>query len=475
MNTILTIKNIEDIIISSIVNKIDNHDILLLNIKEEFFTEKSILRMCFKELKDMFLSGSTDFQNISLFLTQENIDAIQINELLSITHEYTSEFLLSFILERTGKNKIDAAVKETANSSLSEKLHRLSTVTQEINETHNFDDVKDSTQNIESYTEYIELMNEKQSTNGGIVGISTGIKDLDEITMGLKNQDYIIVAARPSMGKTAFTTGLVSSLIYANEIPVFFSLEMPSDQIMGRLLSQINTELSLSQTMFGRDYENQKEHIGNLLEFLKTKTFFIEDFINKKTNVTKKKITVSDLDKKLASIQARGHKIGAIFIDFIQLISSEIHHQSSTNDKMSDISSGVKGLGRKYGCPVIALSQLNRELEKRQDKRPIMSDLRESGAIEQDADIIIFPYRPAVYLEKELKEKLKARPDDAGLLRELDILQNSPTSTAEFIIGKNRNGPTGYVNATFIKKTSSFVNDESASDDPFYSGEDIYV
>ncbi len=471
---IATINNIETIILSSIINKIENFNLLLENIQSDFFINNNLLKSTFMELKKMYSEGSTSFQEITLFLTQKGVTPEKIKALIEIEHEYTTEFLLNFFLEKVSKIKLEEAFKKNEDKPLHERLSILSSVSNEINELNNFEEIKDANHVVEEYKEYLDDMNEKQLNNNGIVGISTGLTELDQKTMGLKNTDYIVVAGRPSMGKTAFTLGMITSTIYADAVPVFFSLEMPSKQIMGRLLSQINSELSLNDTLYASSYGEKKDSIHNLLEFLKTKDFFIEDFIQK-NGQTKRKITVTDLDKRCASISAKGIKIGAIFVDYLQLLSSEIYHNASTNDKIADISNGLKTLGKKWGCPVVALSQLNRDLERRQDKRPMMSDLRESGAIEQDADIIMFVYRPAVYLEKEIKEKLKSKPNDMTLQRELEILQNSSVTEAEIIVGKNRNGPTGYVQAAFIKKTSAFVNPAREADDPFYTGEDIYL
>src|SRR5574344_427748 len=142
-------------------------------------------------------------------------------------------------------------------------------------------------------------------------------------------------------------------------------------------------------------------------------------------------------------LKAVNKKIGIIIIDYLQLISPDSRGSMSTNDIMSEISKGCKALGKIFSCPIVALSQLNRQLESRTDKRPQMSDLRDSGAIEQDADIIMFLYRPSVYLSKEIREQMKKRPNDDHLIRELEILEQQKIDDAEIIIGKQRNGEIG--------------------------------
>jgi len=238
----------------------------------------------------------------------------------------------------------------------------------------------------------------------------------------------------------------------------------------------MNDNLELAHTIFGKDREGTKISIEEAIEFFESKNFYIEDF-SSDDGGRKLSISPEDIDHKLSEIVKKEGKIKAIFIDYIQLLSPSDKRLIGQNERVSSISAELKALGRKYGCPIVALSQLNRALENRQDKRPQLSDLRDSGSLEQDADIIMFVYRPEVYLEKEILEKLKNKPNDTTLERQLQILRNRQYSETEIIIGKQRNGPTGIVNTYFSKKNTRFgdIEDETIEMfDEIYGPTDIY-
>jgi replicative DNA helicase len=468
----LTSNNIELYLINSILTK-----------KEDYFLifEKISPNYIFNDLnKKIFLYLKEKEQNnqsleIEIFSVKFNIEDY-ILEIKELNNTYSVKEIINFCIERNKNTIIDKNIKDLNKGFLSseEKKILISNTLKELDNQEHISTISNSKSSIDKYKEYLNNIIEINKTSkDGLIGISTGINSLNEKIKGLKNQDFIVVGARPSQGKTALTIRFFIEAIFANKNPVMFSLEMQKEQIISRMLTQINNELGMNNTMYGEDFDNNKVIIDELLSFLESKSFFIEDFIDP-NGATKAKITINDLITKTKEIDKTlklenpNEKIGLIIVDYLQLLSGDlIRNNMSTNDIMGEISKGVKNLGRMHQCPIVVLSQLNRDLEKRQDKRPQMSDLRDSGAIEQDADIIMFVYRSAVYLEKEIREQLKKKPNDPQLLRELQILENQIVTDAEIIIGKQRNGPIGIVNAEFFKKCSMFGDVNEFVDDVF--------
>lgn len=470
-------QNIEYYIINSILQKKEDYNLIFDKIEESFFYDEQIASI-YKHLKDK--SNNNMSFGIELFAMQNNLEnLLEEIKYINVTdeEEYSTEYLINFFMEKTKKQILENSVNEISKKDLSsdEQKRLLEKTLENLNDKDYVSEISNATSSINKYKEYLNNIFQlnRENRNSGLIGISTGINALNEKIKGLKNQDYIVIGARPSMGKTALVLGFLKEAFFANKNPVLFSLEMQKEQIVGRLLPQMNTELGMEHTMYAHDFSKQEEIISELLEFLETKNFYIEDFVEK-NGANKSKITVNDLiikskqiNKNLKSKEPNAN-IGLIIIDYLQLLSGEsTRNNISTNDLMSEISKGIKNLGRAYQCPVIVLSQLNRDLEKRQDKRPQMSDLRDSGAIEQDADIIMFVYRPGVYLDKEIREQLKKKPNDEQLLRELKILENQTISEGEIIIGKQRNGPTGIINVEFNKKCSMYGDVNSFYGDLF--------
>lgn len=438
---------------NSILTKKDDFNKILETLNESFF-EKELDKKFFNHLKELYFLD-LDFE-IEIFGINNDCEEY-IQKILELENKYSSTYIIDYFLSKQ-KNSLFKNLQKELSSNLTpeEKEYKLNETIEKLNEKIHREQLSDAKVSVDKYKEYLQDVI-AQGNESGLIGISTGINALDEKTKGVKKQDYIVVAARPSQGKTAFVLKIFKEALIKGENPVFFSLEMQKEQLISRLLTQLNTSLGMEETLYGKNYEEKKGDINEMLDYLQEKDFFIEDFIEENGS-TKAKITINDLRSKMKQIKKSlgDKKPGLIIVDYLQLLSPEFSRGKSTNDEMSEISKGLKNLGRAYQCPIIALSQLNRELEKRQDKRPQMSDLRDSGAIEQDADIIMFIYRSAVYLEKEIREQLKKRPEDQGLLRELNILQNQLVSSAEIIIGKQRNGPIGIVEAEFLKSASCF-------------------
>ncbi len=258
----------------------------------------------------------------------------------------------------------------------------------------------------------IDKLEEQQGKDGGLSGLSTGYPRLDTITSGLQGSDLIILAARPSMGKTAFALNIARNVALEERKPVgVFSLEMSNEQLSMRLLtSEARIDSNRLRTGFisRDDWSNATQAAGLLNDI----PIFIDDTPN---------ISAMDVRAKARKLVQKQGDLGLIVIDYLQLMKAPF--KSERRDlEIAEISRSLKALAKELNVPVMALSQLNRMLEQRSDKRPMMSDLRESGALEQDADIIAFIYRDEVY-NKE--------PD------------NPKKGTAEIIVAKNRNGATG--------------------------------
>jgi len=269
----------------------------------------------------------------------------------------------------------------------------------------------------------------------GVTGLSTGFTDLNKKTAGLQNSDLIIVAARPSMGKTTFAMNLCENAAMENDKPVLiFSLEMPSEQLMMRMLSSLSrvdlTKIRTSQ-LDDEDWAKISGATGMLME---RDNIFIDD---------RSGITPTELRVKARRMAREHGGLSMIMVDYLQLMQVP-GLQGNRTLEIAEISRSLKALAKELNVPVVALSQLNRTLENRPDKRPINSDLRESGSIEQDADLIMFIYRDEVYHE-DSKDK----------------------GTAEIIIGKQRNGPIGNVRLTFQGQYSRFDNFAGPSYDEY--------
>jgi len=277
---------------------------------------------------------------------------------------------------------------------------------------------------LEKTLERIELL--YQTPQDGVTGVSTGFSDLNKKTAGLQGSDLIIVAARPSMGKTTFAMNLCENAAMEQEKPVLiFSLEMPAEQIMMRMLASLSrvdqTKIRTGQ-LDDEDWARISSTMGILME---KKNMFIDDSSG---------LTPTEVRSRARRIARDNGGISMIMIDYLQLMRVPGYQDNRTLE-IAEISRSLKALAKELNVPVVALSQLNRSLEQRADKRPVNSDLRESGAIEQDADLIMFIYRDEVYHE------------DSAL-----------KGIAEIILGKQRNGPIGSIRLTFQGQFSRFDN-----------------
>ncbi len=271
----------------------------------------------------------------------------------------------------------------------------------------------------------VEKIDELFQSKGAITGLTTGYKDLDTRTSGLQASDLIIVAGRPSMGKTAFAMNLVENAVMAdNKAILVFSMEMPAGSLMMRMLSSLG-KIDANRVRNGKLEDEDWAKLSAAIQQLKDKPLLIDDT---------PALTPTEIRSRARRVLREQGSLGMIMIDYLQLMQVAGSSEGRTAE-ISEISRSLKGIAKEFDCPVVALSQLNRSLEQRPNKRPVMSDLRESGAIEQDADLIMFIYRDEVYNEES--------PDKG---------------TAEIIIGKQRNGPIGTSRLAFIGQYTRFEN-----------------
>lgn len=269
-----------------------------------------------------------------------------------------------------------------------------------------------------------------RSSDNRVTGIKTGYIDLDSKTNGFQRGDLIILAARPAMGKTAFALNLALNASYYNEGAIaIFSLEMPAEALMKRILSA-KSAVESSKLRSGDIGDEEFAKLNESANQLMASKLFVDDSSN---------IKISEIFSKCRKLNSE-HGLDMVVVDYLQLISGSGKSGDNRQQEISEISRSLKGLAREMECPVIALSQLSRSVESRPDKHPMLSDLRESGAIEQDADIVMFLYRDEYYNKDEEKE------DD------------NPTDKTDVDIAKHRNGATGRVELAFQKSISAFFN-----------------
>ena len=274
---------------------------------------------------------------------------------------------------------------------------------------------------------FIEL--KEKSLNPTLAGLSSGFHDLDLLTQGFQKSDLIIIAGRPSMGKTALGLNIALNIIRKSKLPIlFFSLEMSKEQIMYRLLA-IEANINQSRLKSGKLYQEDWIKLNKIIKIMSKIPFFIDDTPN---------LSIQDIQAKIKTILFEQGQIDLVIIDYLQLMQSPKSKMENRVQELSGITRGLKNIARQFNIPVIALSQLSRNVENRIDKKPILSDLRESGSIEQDADLVLMLYKD----------------------KDFHMTQNKPQnySLTELIIAKQRNGPLGNVKLKFDPNKTKFIN-----------------
>jgi replicative DNA helicase len=270
--------------------------------------------------------------------------------------------------------------------------------------------------------EAFQILHQRYESKGAVTGLATGFVDLDELTAGLQPSDLIIVAARPSMGKTALAVNMAEhAALKSKKSVAIFSMEMSASQLAFRLISSLG-RINQQHLRTGDLAEEEWPRVTSAITLLSDAKIFIDDT---------PALSPAELRARARRLK-REHDLGLIVIDYLQLMAVPGSKENRATE-ISEISRSLKAMAKEMNIPVIALSQLNRSLEQRTDKRPVMADLRESGAIEQDADVILFIYRDEYY---------NPESNDKG--------------QAEIIIGKQRNGPTGTVRLTFLGQYTRF-------------------
>ncbi|MBO5182839.1 MAG: replicative DNA helicase [Bacilli bacterium] len=270
-----------------------------------------------------------------------------------------------------------------------------------------------------------KLCNQK----GEITGLATGFYEIDKLTSGLHENEFIIIAARPAMGKTAFALNIATNIAKTtNKAVALFNLEMNAEQLVTRMFSSL-AQVEGTKLRTGKLDNNDWAKLSEGISQLADTNIYIDDTPG---------ITIGDIRSKCRRLEASKEGLGIVIIDYLQLISGSNKYAGNRQQEVSEISRGLKMMALELGVPVIALAQLSRAVEGRDDKRPLMSDLRESGSIEQDADIVAFLYRDDYYNKEARME--------------------GNISISEFIVAKHRNGPTATIELLFKKNTSTFAN-----------------
>jgi len=383
---------------------------------------------------------------VKLFNDNEQIDTISVSDLLKkqkVLESVGGAYFLTGLVESIPTTaNVETYAKIVLEKSL---LRQLIKVAQDLsNEAYDdhrkADDILDRVeQSIFSITqsglrggfqpidkilhESFEQLDKISSKEGGVIGVPSGLTDLDEVTAGFHPGDLIIIAGRPSMGKTALALNIARNAAIDHKTGIgFFSLEMANNQLAMRLLcteAKVDSHLVRTGNLPRNQWVNLSTNVGTLAEA----PIYLDDTAG---------ISVLELRAKARRLKAE-KDVGLIIVDYLQLMQGPA--SESRQQEISNISRSLKGLAKELNLPVIALSQLSRAVENRSDRRPLLSDLRESGAIEQDADVVVFLYRPFLYTQEE-----------------------SDDGKAHIIVAKQRNGPVRTVMASFIPRYTSFEN-----------------
>ena len=404
--------------------------------KEMFYLDSNAT--IFEVIKDLYHSNNpVDANTVTTELVARNIlnqvgGVEYLSEIInSVATGANIEYYINSVAEKyTLRRLIEAATKiqKEANDSepdvsslveLAEKEILNVGKTRRTSEFRKIQDVLAKTQ------EDIELL---VKNKGKVTGLTYGLRDLDAVTEGMHPAQLIIIAARPAVGKTAFALNIATAAAKATKKNIaIFSLEMPAEQLVLRMISslgQIDNKKLQTGRLESEDYRRLNEAMSQLAD---TNIFFHD------ASAT----TASEIQAKCRRLSTQGEGLGLVLIDYLQLIESSGKYQGGRQQEISDISRKLKTMALDLGVPVIALSQLSRGVEKREDKKPVLSDLRESGAIEQDADIVAALHAPDV---------------------EVPITDDTIPAPIQLILLKHRNGPTATIDMLFKKKTSTFLS-----------------
>ena len=457
--------DIEIIVLAYLLKHSDLLDSHFEFISADLFANSENLKI-FKVLEDFHQKQ----KNISIETVKNYIPDIQSNTLKGLSLQIDQivfskdifknylETLLELYLRRelfkiTQSKNTEATSFETSNNvkdiflDLEKKLFDLSNFNKDSYEFKDFATVTKSS---------IKLVEKAFKKKGKYSGVVSGFNDLDNMLGGLQNSDLVILAGRPSMGKTALATNIAfnAAKFYSSEEEkgsvVMFSLEMSAEQIGLRILAE-QSKIPSDKLRKGELTENDSIALSETYKEIHNLKFFFDDSPN---------LTVSELRSKLRRYK-NNYNIKLVLIDYLQLIKPEGNKDNRVNE-LSEITRNLKQLAKEFDLPVVSLSQLSRQVESRDDKRPLLSDLRESGSIEQDADVVMFIYRESYYLQRneptrgpDESQESYQKKHDAWKDRNEEVFNK-----AELIIAKQRNGPTGKVDLYFDDKYTKFLGME---------------
>lgn len=460
--------NIERAILSSILFEPSIFDEIAENIRSEYFympahqeIYKAIEALAYENMPidEEFIRKKLSQQKA---FNEENLLDILATSPLSNTIAYINELRDLFV--KREMIRVTTEIKRTVYEEQlesDEALDRIQKMLFEIDTSTRNNDFKDALEVTVSTLTAIKENKEREDRS--ITGLNTGFSGLNKKTNGFNKGDLIIIAARPGMGKTAFVLNLTSNVLENGKGVAFFSLEMPAEQLMYRMLAA-KTSIPLQRVKLGDVGDKEWEQISDAADFYsKSKLFVNDDSL----------LTLQKLRSKLRRLKQRYPDIALTVIDYLQLMSGS-GGKKDRHQEVSDISRGIKMLSRELEMPIIALSQLNRGLENRHDKRPMLADIRESGAIEQDADIIMFVHREDVYKAREARERQK-RLEAEGKERVQKEFKEQEVEETEIIIAKHRNGETGTIKMLFHKKFTKFVDIDSSSEQHYYKNTSIPI
>ncbi len=454
--------DIEIIVLAYLLKHPDLLDSHFEDINSDLFANLENLKI-FKVLNDFHQSQKNisietiknyipDIQSQTLKDLSSQIDQIVFSKdifqnYLESLHEL---YLRREIFKITQSKNLESTSFDTSNSiksivlDLEKKLFDLSNIKKDSYEFKDFATVTKSS---------LQIVEKAFKKKGKYSGIISGFSDLDDKLGGLQNSDLIILAGRPSMGKTALATNIAFNAAKyfssdeENASAVMFSLEMSAEQIGLRILAE-QAKIPSDKLRKGELNEKDSLELSNAYQEIHKLNFFFDDSPN---------LTVSELRSKLRRYK-NNYNIKLVLIDYLQLIKPEGNRDNRVNE-LSEITRNLKQLAKEFDLPVVALSQLSRQVENRDDKRPLLSDLRESGSIEQDADVVMFIYRESYYLQRneptrssdETQESYQKK-HEAWRNRNEEVFNK-----AELIIAKQRNGPTGKVDLYFDDKYTKFL------------------
>ena len=429
----------------------------ITDINEDFFynpINKKIFRVINNLMQKGLLANPITLKNF--FSNENELNEIGGSEyLIKLTKFSTSKLQIKYYTNLLHDLKIRRNLIEISKQILEDSANKNSEINSEQiieGAEKKLFDIAERGKFNKSYIEFkealvqtIAMASSAYKNEEGIVGVPSGLKDLDDRLGGLHKQDLIIIAGRPSMGKTALATNIAFNAAKIirnrekNSSIIFFSLEMSSEQLSTRILSE-QARIKSNDIRRGKINQDDFEKFIETSKSLENLPLFIDDT---------PAITISTLSNRARRIK-RLHGLELIVVDYIQLMKSGNYRNDGRVQEIAEITQGLKALAKELDVPILALSQLSRAVEQRDDKKPQLSDLRESGSIEQDADVVMFVYREEYYLEK--LEPRVGTAEHVEWQEKMNLVHN----LAELIIGKQRHGPTGIIRLEFESAFTKF-------------------